>query len=114
MEIGYVSQSRMSLNDDNTVHEEISSGVHEIDMGGGKMLDARKYTACFRFRGSDQSKLIKQLSGGERNRVHLAKMLNRGTLFSHVQRISLFHLASSRISFFSCYKLGILNSFFSK
>ena len=78
VEPGYVSQSRASLNDDLTVHEEISNGVLEIDMGGGNMINARLYTACFHFKGQDQNKLIKHLSGGERNRVHVAKMLNQG------------------------------------
>jgi ATPase subunit of ABC transporter with duplicated ATPase domains len=80
VEPGYVSQSRASLNDDRTVHEEISNGVNEIDMGGGQMINSRLYTACFHFRGTDQNKMIRHLSGGERNRVHVAKMLNQGMM----------------------------------
>ena len=60
-----------------TVWEEISGGLDEIDLGRRKM-PSRAYCALFNFRGSDQQKKVGQLSGGERNRVHLAKMLKTG------------------------------------
>eukprot|EP00009_Paramoeba_aestuarina_P014253 CAMPEP_0201528898 /NCGR_PEP_ID=MMETSP0161_2-20130828/39915_1 /ASSEMBLY_ACC=CAM_ASM_000251 /TAXON_ID=180227 /ORGANISM="Neoparamoeba aestuarina, Strain SoJaBio B1-5/56/2" /LENGTH=257 /DNA_ID=CAMNT_0047930419 /DNA_START=234 /DNA_END=1004 /DNA_ORIENTATION=- len=78
VEAGYVAQSRAELDETKTVHDEIANGADEIDMGGGNMISSRLYTAQFHFRGKDQGKLIKHLSGGERNRVHLAKMLNYG------------------------------------
>ena len=72
--LGYVDQSRDSLAADNTVWEEISQGEAEIDLGGRK-VQSRAYVGAFNFRGPDQQKKVGQLSGGERNRVHLAKML---------------------------------------
>src|SRR6202041_206962 len=60
-----------------TVWEEVSGGLDEIDLGRRKM-PSRAYCALFNFRGSDQQKKVGQLSGGERNRVHLAKMLKEG------------------------------------
>jgi len=72
--LGYVDQSRDSLADDKTVWEEISQGESEIDLGGRK-TSSRAYVGAFNFRGPDQQKKVGQLSGGERNRVHLAKML---------------------------------------
>jgi len=78
VEAGYVAQNRESLDNDRTVYDEISNGIEEIDLGGGRTVSTRVYTACFHFRGTDQNKRIGQLSGGERNRVHLAKMLNQG------------------------------------
>ncbi|HEX3537591.1 MAG TPA: energy-dependent translational throttle protein EttA [Stellaceae bacterium] len=75
--LGYVDQSRDALGANHTVWEEISDGQDEIDLGRRKMA-SRAYCALFNFRGPDQQKKVGQLSGGERNRVHLAKMLKRG------------------------------------
>lgn len=75
--LGYVDQSRDSLNDANTVWQEISDGMDQIPIGN-KTMPSRAYTAQFNFKGSDQQKKIAALSGGERNRVHLAKMLKSG------------------------------------
>ncbi|CAK0759155.1 energy-dependent translational throttle protein EttA [Azospirillaceae bacterium] len=75
--LGYVDQSRDSLNAVKTVWEEISDGLDMIDLGK-KTMPSRAYVAAFNFRGSDQQKKVGQLSGGERNRVHLAKMLKSG------------------------------------
>jgi energy-dependent translational throttle protein EttA len=72
--LGYVDQSRDTLAAGKTVWEEISGGLDEIDLGRRKMA-SRAYCALFNFRGTDQQKKVGQLSGGERNRVHLAKML---------------------------------------
>jgi energy-dependent translational throttle protein EttA len=72
--LGYIDQSRDTLNDNKTVWEEISGGLDEIDLGKRKM-QSRAYVAQFNFKGGDQQKKVGQLSGGERNRVHLAKML---------------------------------------
>ncbi|HVA15015.1 MAG TPA: energy-dependent translational throttle protein EttA [Stellaceae bacterium] len=74
VKLGYVDQSRDSLAPTKTVWEEISGGNDEIDLGRRKM-PSRAYCSLFNFRGSDQQKKVGQLSGGERNRVHLAKML---------------------------------------
>ena len=74
--LSYVDQSRDSLNDDKTVFEEITGGGDIIYMG--KMeINSRAYVGKFNFSGSDQQKLVKNLSGGERNRVHLAKLLQK-------------------------------------
>ncbi len=75
--LGYVDQSRDALDAGKSVFEEISGGADEIDLGRRKM-PARAYCALFNFRGPDQQKKTGQLSGGERNRVHLAKMLKAG------------------------------------
>jgi sulfate-transporting ATPase len=75
--LGYVDQSRDTLNPNNTVWQEISGGAEEIDLGRRK-LASRAYCSLFNFRGADQQKKVGQLSGGERNRVHLAKMLKEG------------------------------------
>jgi energy-dependent translational throttle protein EttA len=77
VKLGYVDQSRDTLAATKTVWEEISGGNDEIDLGRRKM-PSRAYCALFNFRGSDQQKKVGQLSGGERNRVHLAKMLKTG------------------------------------
>jgi len=77
VELGYVDQSRESLNPNNTVWEEISEG-DDVFHFGKQEIQTRAYVAAFNFRGSDQQKKVGQLSGGERNRVHLAKMLRRG------------------------------------
>ena len=75
--LGYVDQSRDALAPNKTVWEEISGGQDEIDLGRRKIA-SRAYCALFNFRGPDQQKKVGQLSGGERNRVHLAKMLKEG------------------------------------
>ncbi|NKB55626.1 MAG: energy-dependent translational throttle protein EttA [Alphaproteobacteria bacterium] len=74
VELGYVDQSRDTLADDKTVWEEISQGEEEIFLGD-RRTQSRAYVGSFNFRGPDQQKKVGQLSGGERNRVHLAKML---------------------------------------
>ncbi len=75
--LGYVDQSRDTLNADKTVWEEISGGLDEIKLGG-RTMQSRAYVAQFNFKGADQQKKVGQLSGGERNRVHLAMMLKSG------------------------------------
>ncbi|MCK8784671.1 energy-dependent translational throttle protein EttA [Roseomonas sp. NAR14] len=74
VELGYVDQSRDSLKDDRTVWQEISDGQDMITMGK-RSVPSRAYCAAFNFKGQDQQKRVGVLSGGERNRVHLAKML---------------------------------------
>ena len=78
VEMGYVDQSRDALQPDATVFEEISGGHETLEMGG-RSLNARAYVSRFNFRGPDQEKKVGVLSGGERNRVHLAKLLRRGS-----------------------------------
>jgi ATP-binding cassette ChvD family protein len=78
VELGYVDQNRDSLSADKTVFQEISGG-HEILEMGGRRLNSRAYVNRFNFRGPDQEKKVGVLSGGERNRVHLAKLLRRGS-----------------------------------
>jgi ATPase subunit of ABC transporter with duplicated ATPase domains len=75
--LGYVDQSRDSLNADNNVWQEISDGLDQL-MLGKREVNSRAYVSAFNFRGADQQKKVGQLSGGERNRVHLAKMLKSG------------------------------------
>ena len=75
--LGYVDQSRDTLAGTATVWEEISGGQDEIDLGKRKM-QSRAYVGAFNFKGADQQKKVGQLSGGERNRVHLAKILKSG------------------------------------
>ncbi|MEX0716633.1 MAG: energy-dependent translational throttle protein EttA [Planctomycetaceae bacterium] len=75
--LSYVDQSRDSLDGSKTVYEEISGGHDQLDVGGAR-IHARSYVGQFAFKGTDQQKLVKQLSGGERNRVHLAKLLRSG------------------------------------
>jgi ATP-binding cassette ChvD family protein len=75
--LGYVDQSRDSLNDGVTVWQEISGGADMLQLGK-REVNSRAYCAAFNFRGADQQKKVGQLSGGERNRVHLAKMLKSG------------------------------------
>ncbi|WP_295886468.1 energy-dependent translational throttle protein EttA [uncultured Thiohalocapsa sp.] len=77
VDIGYVDQSRDALDDSKTVWEEISGGADNIIVGKFEM-PSRAYVSRFNFKGSDQQKRIGDLSGGERNRVHLAKLLQRG------------------------------------
>ena len=76
--MGYVDQSRDSLGDDKTVWEEISGGNDILELGNREM-NSRAYVSAFNFRGGDQQKKVGLLSGGERNRVHLAKMLKSGS-----------------------------------
>jgi ATP-binding cassette ChvD family protein len=77
VELAYVDQSRDSLDDSNSVWQEISGGVDQIKLGE-RWINSRQYTASFNFRGSDQQKQVAKLSGGERNRLHLAKLLRSG------------------------------------
>ena len=77
VKLAYVDQSRHALADDKSVWEEISDGQDNIIVGSFTMA-SRAYASRFNFKGSDQQKLIKELSGGERNRVHLAKLLRSG------------------------------------
>ena len=78
VELGYVDQSRDSLDPEKTVYEEISGGYENLEMGGRK-INSRAYVSKFNFRGPDQEKKVGVLSGGERNRVHLAKLLRTGS-----------------------------------
>src|SRR5262245_28269033 len=78
VELGYVDQSRDDLVADNSVYLEISGGHDALEMGGRKM-NSRAYVSRFNFTGTDQQKKVGVLSGGERNRVHLAKLLRRGS-----------------------------------
>jgi ATPase subunit of ABC transporter with duplicated ATPase domains len=75
--IAYVDQSRETLEPDHTVYQEISGGVDELEFGK-RTVNARAYSAGFNFRGADQQKRVGNLSGGERNRLHLAKLLKSG------------------------------------
>ena len=77
VELGYVDQSRDALDGKKTVWEEISGGYDIISLAKREM-NSRAYVGAFNFKGSDQQKKVGQLSGGERNRVHLAKMLKSG------------------------------------
>jgi energy-dependent translational throttle protein EttA len=77
VQLAYVDQSRESLDGNKTVYEEISGGQDTLQFGK-RQVNARAYCAGFNFRGSDQQKRVKDLSGGERNRVHLAKLLKSG------------------------------------
>jgi ATPase subunit of ABC transporter with duplicated ATPase domains len=75
--MAYVDQSRDALQGEKSVWEEIANGQDTIDVGG-RQVNSRSYVAAFNFKGTDQQKKVKALSGGERNRVHLAKMLKSG------------------------------------
>jgi len=77
VKLGFVDQSRDKLNNEKTIWEEISDGLEEIELGNAK-VKSRAYVSSFNFKGSDQQKNVGSLSGGERNRVHLAKMLKSG------------------------------------
>src|SRR3954453_9951492 len=77
VQLGYVDQSRGSLEPKNTVWKEISGG-QDVILLGKKEINSRQYSSWFNFRGGDQQKPVGKLSGGERNRVHLAKMLKSG------------------------------------
>lgn len=78
--LGYVDQSRDTLDENKNVWEEVSDGLDIIDLGGVE-VNSRAYVGAFNFKGSDQQKKVGKLSGGERNRVHLAKMLKQGANF---------------------------------
>ena len=77
VQLGYVDQSRESLDPNKTVWEEISGGAEQIDLGDAQM-NSRAYCSAFNFKGGDQQKKVGLLSGGERNRVHMAKLLKSG------------------------------------
>jgi len=76
--LSYVDQSRDALNGERTLWEEISDGGKETVMVGKREVNSRAYAASFNFKGPDQQKKVKDLSGGERNRLHLAKLLKSG------------------------------------
>ena len=78
VKIAYVDQSRSHLDDKKTVWEEISGGLDQMLLGGKKEVPSRAYCGWFNFKGADQQKKVGLLSGGERNRVHLAKLLKEG------------------------------------
>jgi ATP-binding cassette ChvD family protein len=77
VQLSHVDQTRDDLAADNTVYQEITGGVDHLNVGG-REIHGRAYVASFNFKGSDQQKRVGDLSGGERNRVHLAKLLTRG------------------------------------
>jgi ATP-binding cassette ChvD family protein len=78
VKLAYVDQSRDALQGEKTVFEEVSGGLDHIDLGPRGQMPSRAYLAAFAFKGQDQQKRVKDLSGGERNRAHLAKMLKSG------------------------------------
>ena len=78
VKLSYVDQSRDHLDDDKTVWQEISGGLDQLLLGGKKEVNSRAYCGWFNFKGADQQKKVGLLSGGERNRVHLAKLLKEG------------------------------------
>lgn len=78
VELGYVDQNRDALKAEHSAFEEISGGHETFEMGG-RTINARAYVSRFNFKGPDQEKKVGNLSGGERNRVHLAKLLRRGS-----------------------------------
>lgn len=78
VKLGYVDQSRDSLNDSKTVWEVVSDELDELELGK-RTMSSRAYVSLFNFKGADQQKKVSQLSGGERNRVHLARMLKSGS-----------------------------------
>jgi ATP-binding cassette ChvD family protein len=77
VQLAYVDQSRDDLNPDNTVYEEITGGIDTFKFNG-REINGRAYCASFNLKGSDQQKKVGELSGGERNRLHLAKLLKSG------------------------------------
>jgi len=80
VKLGYVDQSRDALRDDKNVWEEVSEGLDQLQLGE-RTINSRAYVSSFNFRGGDQQKKVGMLSGGERNRVHLAKMLKSQSNF---------------------------------
>jgi energy-dependent translational throttle protein EttA len=78
VQLGYVDQSRDDLDPNKTVWQEISDGLDVLELGNKRTMNSRAYVGAFNFKGGDQQKKVGQLSGGERNRVHLAKMLKSG------------------------------------
>jgi ATPase subunit of ABC transporter with duplicated ATPase domains len=78
VQLAYVDQSRETLNPDRSLWEELSDGGRETIMVGKKEVNSRAYCAAFNFKGADQQKKVRDLSGGERNRAHLAKLLRSG------------------------------------
>jgi energy-dependent translational throttle protein EttA len=77
VDVSYVNQSRDALDPKNTIYEEITGGQETLDLGG-RPMNGRAYCTRFNFRGADQQKKVGEISGGERNRLHLAKLLRRG------------------------------------
>ena len=77
VKLSYVDQHRHDLDGEKTIFEEITGGTDQIEVGG-RSINSRSYVGKFNFKGSDQQKKVANLSGGERNRVHLAKLLRRG------------------------------------
>src|SRR4029078_233323 len=77
VQVGYVDQSRDALNPDHSVWEEITGGKDEVEMGK-RSVPSRAYCSWFNFKGAAQQRKVGSLSGGERNRVHLAKLLKTG------------------------------------
>jgi len=78
VQLAYVDQSRDALDGEKTVFEEVSGGLDFVDLGGSKQMPSRAYLSAFNFKGTDQQKRVKDLSGGERNRAHMAKLLKAG------------------------------------
>ncbi len=78
VKLAYVDQSRAALDGEKSVFEEVSDGLDWVELGQGKKMPSRAYLGSFAFKGADQQKRVKDLSGGERNRVHLAKTLKQG------------------------------------
>ncbi len=78
VDVAYVDQTRDVLDDHKTIWEEITDGQETLQLGDGREINSRAYVGKFNFTGSDQQKLVGKLSGGERNRVHLAKLIRRG------------------------------------
>ncbi len=79
VKMGYIDQTRENLDDNKTVWEEISGGTDQILLGDKREINSRAYVSWFNFKGGDQQKKVGDLSGGERNRVQLAKMLKQGS-----------------------------------
>ena len=77
VQLSYIDQNRDALKDERSVYAEITDEQDELSVGG-RLMNGRAYVSKFNFRGAMQQKLVGQLSGGERNRVHLAKLLRRG------------------------------------
>ncbi len=78
VKLAYVDQSRDSLDPDKSVWEEVSGGMEQIPLGENRMVNSRAYVSGFNFKGTDQQTKVGKLSGGERNRLHLAKLLRSG------------------------------------